>query len=191
MASPFGDSPPDAPLIHGGFPGLEGGFPDLEPSPSIEQPAAALPALRVAYTSSSPDLPAPAVEGGDCEPQLQLPGPKLAVTLQPLQLLHRPACLARVRALLAGGDGGASSGGERQQQHAASLSQRVLQAINRMQSPAARALAKAEQALQKPALPSIHVEVSILVHHSVHNLSPRHLPAYISAHAHCRSEETV
>ena len=151
MASPFGERP-EAPL--------GSGFLDLEPSPSIEQPAAVPPALRLGFASSAHDLPPPAAQhGGDsagAQPPQQ-PGPKLTITLQPLQALHRPACLARVQALLAGATGQA---GERQQQEAGRLRQRVLHAINRMQSPAARALAKAEQALKKPPLASIHVEVS-------------------------------
>ena len=112
---------------------------------SQDEPALA-PALRLDFTSSAPSSSSSSSALAE-----QQEAPQLSMLLQPLRVMHRPVCLARMQAVLK-----RTSGEE------ASLTQQTLQAINRMQSPAARALAKAEQALQKPGLPNLHFEASVL-----------------------------
>ncbi len=68
-------------------------------------------------------------------------------TLQPLQLLHRAACLQRLGSFFSGLPLG----------HSDSL----LQAINRMESTVGRALAKAELAARSGTLPGVHLEVCL------------------------------
>lgn len=75
------------------------------------------------------------------------PHASIVVTVQPLQLIYKPACLQRM--------GGFFSG--MPQGHMDS----VLHAVNLMDSPAGRALAKAELAVKMGTLPSIHMEVNL------------------------------
>lgn len=72
--------------------------------------------------------------------------PSLNIVLQPLQLMHRSSCLARLQGVLCAMPHDLQS-------------HRVLHAINQIASPAGRALAKAELAVKTGPLLKLHVEV--------------------------------
>ena len=108
---------------------------DLEPQ---------APALLLRYDSGVPRQQL-ATAGADQSNGMD-PQPSLEVEIQPLQLMHRSACLARLQGLLSDMP---------QDLH----SDRVLRAINQIPSPAGRALAKAELALKAGPQLRLHVEV--------------------------------
>lgn len=132
MSSPFVDA--SSSIFTSGF---------LTEDSALEPQA---PALHLQYDSGAPrQQQATAGEdqsnGNDTQPSLE-------VAVQPLQLMHRSACFARLQGLLSDMP---------QDLH----SDRVLHAINQIASPAGRALAKAELALIAGPPLWLHLEVRL------------------------------
>lgn len=103
------------------------------------------PALHMHYDSGAPKQQVDAV--GDEHSGITHSQPRMEVVIQPLQLMHRSACIARLQGVLSGMP---------QDLHG----NQVLHAINLMASPAGRALAKAELALKAGQSAMLHLKVS-------------------------------
>ncbi len=102
-------------------------------------------ALHVHYDSGAPSQQADT--GGHDYSSIRHSQPMMEVVIQPLQLMHRSACIARLQGVLSGMP---------EDLHG----NQVLHAINQMASPAGRALAKAELALKAGQSAMLHVKVS-------------------------------
>jgi hypothetical protein len=89
---------------------------------------------------------------GDEQSSVSDAQPSMEVAVQPLQLIHRSACFARLQGLLGVMPKDLHSDG-------------VLHAINQIASPAGRALAKAELAVKSGPPVRLHVEVKLRFPH--------------------------
>ncbi len=115
----------------------------LAEEPTLEPQA---PALHVHYDSRAPKQQVVTV--GDDHSSMSHSQPKMEVLIQPLQLMHRSACIARLQGMLSGMP---------EDLHG----NEVLHAINCMASPAGRSLAKAELALKAGQAAMLHVKVNL------------------------------